>query len=92
MNELEQALRNGRRHQEEASAAADAFRARAEAEGLLDVAYTTVDSPVGRMLVARTRKITLSMGETAEESAALDGLTREECDAHTDEVLALIRE
>jgi acetyl-CoA acetyltransferase family protein len=29
----------------------------------------------------RTRKITLSMGETAEEIAALDGLTREECDA-----------
>ncbi|MEI4271705.1 thiolase family protein [Klenkia sp. LSe6-5] len=29
----------------------------------------------------RTRKITLSMGETAEEIAALDGLTRDECDA-----------
>ena len=29
----------------------------------------------------RTRKITLSMGETAEEVAALDGISREECDA-----------
>ncbi|QNG36917.1 thiolase family protein [Geodermatophilaceae bacterium NBWT11] len=28
-----------------------------------------------------TRKITLTMGETAEEIAALDGLTRDECDA-----------
>ena len=29
----------------------------------------------------RSRKITLSMGETAEEVAALDGISREECDA-----------
>jgi acetyl-CoA acetyltransferase family protein len=29
----------------------------------------------------RTRKITLTMGETAEEIAALDGLSRDECDA-----------
>ncbi len=29
----------------------------------------------------RTRKVTLSMGETAEEIAVLDGLTRDECDA-----------
>jgi 3-oxoadipyl-CoA thiolase len=30
---------------------------------------------------SETRKITLSMGETAEEVAALHGITREECDA-----------
>jgi acetyl-CoA acetyltransferase family protein len=43
--------------------------------------FTAHDEAVERPEDPRTRKITLSMGETAEEIAALDGLTREECDA-----------
>ena len=43
--------------------------------------FTAHDESVERPEDPRTRKITLSMGETAEEIAALDGLTREECDA-----------
>ena len=44
-------------------------------------AFTAHDEAVEHPEDPRTRKITLSMGETAEEIAALDGLTREECDA-----------
>ncbi|WP_448616532.1 thiolase family protein [Modestobacter sp. URMC 112] len=44
-------------------------------------AFTAHDEAVERPEDPRTRKVTLSMGETAEEIAALDGLTREECDA-----------
>ena len=43
--------------------------------------FTAHDQVVERPEDPRTRKITLSMGETAEEIATLDGLTREECDA-----------
>jgi 3-oxoadipyl-CoA thiolase len=43
--------------------------------------FSAHDQAVERPEDPRTRKITLSMGETAEEIAALDGLTREECDA-----------
>lgn len=44
-------------------------------------AFTAHDQAVHDPGNPRTRKITLSMGETAEEVAALDGLSREECDA-----------
>jgi acetyl-CoA acetyltransferase family protein len=43
--------------------------------------FSAHDQAVERPEDPRTRKITLSMGETAEEIAALDGLSREECDA-----------
>jgi acetyl-CoA acetyltransferase family protein len=43
--------------------------------------FTAHDEAVQHPDDPRTRKITLSMGETAEEIADLDGLTREECDA-----------
>jgi 3-oxoadipyl-CoA thiolase len=43
--------------------------------------FTAYDQAVTDPTNPRTRKITLSMGDTAEEIAALDGLTREECDA-----------
>jgi acetyl-CoA acetyltransferase family protein len=42
--------------------------------------FTAHDEAVDHPEDPHTRKITLSMGETAEEIAALDGLTREECD------------
>jgi methylated-DNA-[protein]-cysteine S-methyltransferase len=43
------------------------FAARAEAEGLLDVAYATVDSPVGRLLVASTPKGLVRLGFSTED-------------------------
>lgn len=42
--------------------------------------FAAADKPV-RGSGPEVRKITLSMGETAEEVAALDGITREDCDA-----------
>lgn len=56
MNEFQQALRSARPERERAAAAAKAVLARAEREGLVDVAYALVDSPVGTLLIAETRK------------------------------------
>lgn len=56
MNELERALRGVGQEHEGVAGATDAFLARAEQEGLVDVAYATLDSPVGRLLVAGTRR------------------------------------
>jgi len=51
------------------------FSARAEAEGLLDVAYTTVDSPIGRMLLASTPKGLVRVGfPTEDEDNVLEQL------------------
>ena len=47
-------LRDATRVNSTADAAASEFRRRAEREGLLDVAYTEVDTPVGRLLLAAT--------------------------------------
>jgi methylated-DNA-[protein]-cysteine S-methyltransferase len=41
--------------------------ARAEAEGLLDVAYATVDSPIGRLLVASTPRGIVRLGFPTED-------------------------
>lgn len=43
-------------------AAAERFAARAEAEGLLDVAYTVEDSPVGPLLLAATKRGLVELG------------------------------
>jgi methylated-DNA-[protein]-cysteine S-methyltransferase len=51
MSEIETILR---RAAEELPAAAPGLGERAEAEGLLDVAYTSVDSPLGPLVVAAT--------------------------------------
>jgi methylated-DNA-[protein]-cysteine S-methyltransferase len=40
---------------------------RAEAEGLLDVAYATVDSPFGRLLVAATHRGLVRLGFSTED-------------------------
>jgi len=40
----------------------DRFRARAAAEGLLDVAYTVTDSPFGPLLLAQTRRGLVRVG------------------------------
>lgn len=46
----------------EADAAIDRFKARAAEEGLLDVAYTTADSPFGPLLLATTRRGLVRVG------------------------------
>jgi methylated-DNA-[protein]-cysteine S-methyltransferase len=49
----------------------------AEAEGLLDIAYTTVDSPVGTLLLAATPKGLLRVAYTVEgHDLVLDTLSR----------------
>jgi methylated-DNA-[protein]-cysteine S-methyltransferase len=55
MNELEQMLK-GSLPTEGVSEAAERFAARAAEEGLLDVAYAVVDSPLGKLLAARTKR------------------------------------
>jgi methylated-DNA-[protein]-cysteine S-methyltransferase len=42
--------------------AIDGFRARAAEEGLLDVAYTSADSPFGPLLLAKTRRGLVRVG------------------------------
>ena len=44
---------------------------RAEAEGLLDVAYATVDSPLGRLLVASTPKGIVRLGFPGEDADSI---------------------
>jgi methylated-DNA-[protein]-cysteine S-methyltransferase len=51
--------------------AAERFTARAADEGLLDVAYATVDSPVGPLFVARTKR---GLVELAYDASDLDRL------------------
>jgi methylated-DNA-[protein]-cysteine S-methyltransferase len=65
MIELERALRDARNTHDRAAAAAGAFLDRADREGLIDVAYATVDSPVGELLVAGTGRglIRIAYGE-----------------------------
>jgi methylated-DNA-[protein]-cysteine S-methyltransferase len=54
MNELEQALKSTALPRGDADAATERFVARAEDERLLDVAYSSVDSPFGDLLAAAT--------------------------------------
>lgn len=58
MNKLEQALKTAGLPPGDAGAdaAAGRFLARAEEEGLLDVAYCSVESPLGELLVAGTQR------------------------------------
>ena len=56
MTDFERALRRAGHHQDRAAAAAAAFADRAADEGLIDVAYAMVDSPVGALLVAGTKR------------------------------------
>jgi methylated-DNA-[protein]-cysteine S-methyltransferase len=55
MNDLERALTRAG-DDDRAAAAARAFVERADREGLIDVAYATVDAPVGELLVAGTTR------------------------------------
>ncbi|MGH2662197.1 MAG: methylated-DNA--[protein]-cysteine S-methyltransferase [Actinomycetota bacterium] len=54
MKDIERALRAPEGHTERAAEAAQALLARADRDGLVDVAYGTVDSPLGPILAAVT--------------------------------------
>jgi methylated-DNA-[protein]-cysteine S-methyltransferase len=56
MKELEAALRIAPEYESEAERAALRLAEHAAGDGLVDVAYTTVDSPVGSVLVAATHR------------------------------------
>lgn len=47
------------------------FKARAAREGLLDVAYTTTDSPFGRLLLAQTKRGLVRVGLPNQDSDQL---------------------
>lgn len=56
MSKLETALRKVPTYEAESEVAARRFAEHAAHEGLVDVAYTTVDAPVGTVLVAATHR------------------------------------
>jgi methylated-DNA-[protein]-cysteine S-methyltransferase len=56
MNELEQALREVPSYESQSEQAARRLAERAAGDGLVDVAFTTLDSPVGTVLVASTHR------------------------------------
>ena len=56
MIDYERALRRATLRDDRAAAAVAAFGERAAQENLIDVAYATVDSPVGPLLVAQTKR------------------------------------
>jgi methylated-DNA-[protein]-cysteine S-methyltransferase len=56
MTEFQRALRGAEPHPDRAAAAAEAFVDRAAREGLIDVAFAWIDSPVGPLLVAGTKR------------------------------------
>jgi methylated-DNA-[protein]-cysteine S-methyltransferase len=79
MNEFKRALQRAQTDEGRAAAAAGAFLDRAEREGLVDVAYAIVDSPVGRLLLAQTRKglVRVSFGENYPEDRVLEELAED---------------
>jgi methylated-DNA-[protein]-cysteine S-methyltransferase len=56
MTDIEHALRRAGHHRDRAAGAAEAFVERAGREGLIDLAFATLDAPVGKVLVAGTRR------------------------------------
>jgi methylated-DNA-[protein]-cysteine S-methyltransferase len=54
MNDIEKRLRSAKDYDDAAAAAASRLTAAAETAGVLDVAYTAVDSPFGPLLAAAT--------------------------------------
>jgi methylated-DNA-[protein]-cysteine S-methyltransferase len=75
MNDIETTLRNAAL---DLPADAPELSERAEAEGLLDVAYTSVDSPLGPLVVAATPKglVRVSYSEFRGEDEVLEELAR----------------
>jgi methylated-DNA-[protein]-cysteine S-methyltransferase len=77
MSKLERELRRGPAIEAGAAAAAAELSARAAHDHLLDVAYTTLDTPVGPVLVAATRRglVRVSFGEGYHPDAVLAELS-----------------
>jgi methylated-DNA-[protein]-cysteine S-methyltransferase len=75
MNDIETTLRNAAL---DLPTDAPDLTGRAEAEGLLDVAYTSVDSPLGPLVVAATAKglVRVSYSEFRGEDEVLEELAR----------------
>jgi len=75
MNDIETTLRNAAL---DLPTDAPELTGRAEAEGLLDVAYTSVDSPLGPLVVAATPKglVRVSYSEFRGEDEVLEELAR----------------
>ena len=75
MNDIETTLRNAAL---DLPAETPELSDRAEAEGLLDVAYTSVDSPLGPLVVAATPKglVRVSYSEFRGEDEVLEDLAR----------------
>ena len=74
MIEFERTLRGADHDEGRADAAAATFAERAAREGLIDVAYTTVDSPVGSLLVAQTKRglVRLAFGGIPHDKVLLE--------------------
>jgi len=75
MNELERCLANPGEPPFDRDRLLERLRARASAEGLLDVAYAELDSPLGRLLVAVTPRGLVRIAYQ-DEDAVLDELSR----------------
>jgi methylated-DNA-[protein]-cysteine S-methyltransferase len=76
MKELEKVLR-GELTADGAEAAAQRFAEMAAREGLLDVAYALVDSPLGKLLAARTKRGLVELAYGGEQpDPLLDELSR----------------
>ena len=74
MTDVEQALRDDLAGSRPAEAEGQSFAARAEDLGLVDVAYTTVGSPLGLLLVAATSRgvVRLAYGDEGVEAHLAD--------------------
>jgi methylated-DNA-[protein]-cysteine S-methyltransferase len=77
MNKVEQALREVQGYEAEAERAALRLAEHAAGDGLVDVAYTTVDSPVGSVLVAATHRglVRIAFGDFFEAGNVIEELS-----------------
>ena len=77
MNKLETALRKVPGYESESEVAARRFAEHAAHEGLVDVAYTTIDSPVGTVLVAATHRglVRIAFGDFLDDGNVVEELS-----------------
>jgi methylated-DNA-[protein]-cysteine S-methyltransferase len=77
MNDLERALREGPGYEAEAEQMARKLADRATGDGLVDVAYTTIESPVGVVLVAATHRglVRIAFGGSVDWDSVIEQLS-----------------
>ena len=77
MKQLEQALRDRPGYESASLEAARRLADRATGDGLVDVAYTTIDSPVGTVLVAATHRglVRIAFGDFLEHDDVVEDLS-----------------